>query len=610
MPSERIIRVAILVGTLLILGNELLSSLGALRFWPVFGIWLLILAIGTVAYLGWRGPASETEHRSRFDASEWGFIGTILVLLSLSLVSALISPPNSWDSMVHHLPKQVRWIQQGSLEHFPTHIGLQLYRGPFAAIIQANLQILSGTDLVTQLVSWTAALGCLVLIWSLCVELGVGRKLSLLAALAGLAVPGAFLEASTTKNDLVVAFWGLCAVWVITRGLRCGWITPLEAFLLGSSLGLAALTKSTAYLLLFPLVPTVGLLVIRQGWRRMPAVALLVSLGFVSVNLGHWYRNWAEFGGPLGPPGADRIHFNETMSTGRFLSRVTRESSLHLGLPWARWNRTWEESIRTVHDWIGIDVVDPSTTYPDRPFRILWIPGNEYQAGAPFHFAVFLILPLLGFVFRRRLPRFWWFLTALSWADFLLLCLISRWEPYLNTRLHILIFFLAVPPFVAILKIVAGELESRFSRAATFVPVAFGLLLIMHIFPSVWLSPRSALGAVFRPKSELLFIQGLHLREPYEACAALVRPLSPRVVGLDSRSEWAWEYPLMRLLRRDQMTPRFVSINPSFRVDQPQAVPDVLIVFRETDSYVDHRTGLTFRKIGQAGFLSIFVPDR
>jgi len=610
MPSERITRLSILAGALLIFGNELLSALGALRFWPVACIWIFVIVGLGMACLRGLPPTPPSGVRRSFDASEWGLFGAILLLLSLSFVSALFSPPNSWDSMVHHLPKQVRWIQQGSLAHFPTDIGLQLYRGPFAEIVQTNLQILFGTDLVTQLVSWTAALGCTVLTWGLCIELGVGRRLSLLAALAALAVPGAFLEASTTKNDLVVAFWALCAIWITVRAQRYCRISKLDALLLGASIGLATLTKSTAYLLLLPLVPAVALLLFRQGGRKLPILAVLISLGFVSVNLGYWHRNWAEFGGPLGPPGADRIHFNETMSASRFLSRVTREASLQWGLPWESWNHWWENSIRTIHNQIGVEVVDPSTTYPGRPFRILWLPGNEYQAGAPLHFLIFLALPVLGIVFRRRLPRPWWFLTALSWGEFLLLCLVTRWEPYLNPRLHFLVLFLAIPPFAALLGIIAEQLKGRFLKAPACIPIACGSLLVIQVLPSMWQSPRSALGPVFRPRSELLFIQGNHLREPYEACAAIVRPLAPNVVGLDSRGDWAWEYPLMRLLRSNQMTPKFVSVNPAFAADRPQAAPDVLIVFRDTDFYQDQKTGLKFRKIGQAGFLSIFVPDR
>jgi hypothetical protein len=49
-------------------------------------------------------------------------------------VLALITPPNMYDSMTYHMSRVVHWIQNGSLAHYPTSIGRQLFLPPGAEL--------------------------------------------------------------------------------------------------------------------------------------------------------------------------------------------------------------------------------------------------------------------------------------------------------------------------------------------------------------------------------------------------------------------------------------------------------------------------------------------
>ena len=140
-------------------------------------------------------------------------------------------------------------------------------------------------------------------------------------------------------------------------------------------------------------------------------------------------------------------------------------------------------------------------------------------------------------------------------------------------------------------------------EAALFLTLA--ALLLVQVLPSLISSERSVLGPVFRPRAELLFIQGKHLRPIYEEAATLVRSLRPQVLGIDSRGDWEWEYPLMRLVRRNPLEPGFVSVNPSLVASRPYRTPDVVVVFRPVDSYTDRRIGRSYRAVGHFGFLPV-----
>ena len=115
-------------------------------------------------------------------------------------------------------------------------------------------------------------------------------------------LPAAVLQASSTQNNLVVALWLICFVrflldFRVTKpgnrliiGLGCG-----------AALGLAMLTKGTAYPLAAALVIWFAVLALRyrsQGGMLAASAAIVIAL---SLNVTHWSRNYQTFSSPLGP---------------------------------------------------------------------------------------------------------------------------------------------------------------------------------------------------------------------------------------------------------------------------------------------------------------------
>ena len=84
-------------------------------------------------------------------------------------------------------------------------------------------------------------------------ELGARRSGQLLAAIFVATLPMAILQGSSTNNDHVVSLWIVCFVYFSLKIMRQG-IKPLLLVCLGASLGLAILTKGTAYIYAFSLL--------------------------------------------------------------------------------------------------------------------------------------------------------------------------------------------------------------------------------------------------------------------------------------------------------------------------------------------------------------------
>jgi hypothetical protein len=129
----------------------------------------------------------------------------ISLLLAVTLFTALLYPPNTWDSMTYHMPRVVHWISLQSVDFYPTQITRQNNQLPLAEYAIMQLQLLSGEDRFANLVQWVSYL-CLICLGPLVAkELGLTARQQRISALVVATLPMAILQASSTQNDLVVS---------------------------------------------------------------------------------------------------------------------------------------------------------------------------------------------------------------------------------------------------------------------------------------------------------------------------------------------------------------------------------------------------------------------
>jgi len=577
---------AIVWGVLLTFITELLGLFNALTKEWIALSWTVATLI-TIVFFFFSAKKETRLLLAPLSRSEKALSVGIVFLCLATFLTALFAPPNTWDSMTYHMSRVVHWLQNRSVAHYPTASLRQLELNPWAEFGIAHFQALSGGDRFANLVQWFSMIGSVIGATLVADRLGARQRGQLLAAVLAVSIPMGILQASSTQNDYVVAFWLLCFAW---SGIRLkeeqhmGW-----AIMAGASLGLALLTKGTAYLYALPFAIWFFWAVARSAPGRAALFGLGVLFPCLFLNAGHYYRNYTLFSNPLASDTAG--YSNETIDAKSVLSNVVRNSAIHLSTPFDEVNTSIEQGIGVLHDLLGVDINDERTTWPGTTFGVQRIIRHEDYSGNLLHAVLALIT--LGLLVGRRSVR------SISSAinpyvlcvtgGFLLFCLFLKWQPW-NSRLHLPLFVLGAPAT----GVVLGRLRHQGLALTTA-----GILIVAAVPWALWNisrplapPPKAVIDRFFYGNSlpatiltadriPQYFTNRLSLWRPYLAATNLIKARGARNIGLKLREE-DWEYPLWVLLKGEGgKGPRIENIdvhNRSGNIRLGDFRPDLVVI--------------------------------
>ena len=211
-------------------------------------------------------------------------------------VAALLSAPFPDEDLEHlfwanpnfgyqasgTVPDNKNWLIHTDREHFP-------WRG---AVLTVH---------VTRLASLVFGLATVAASWGLGYEaLGTQRGALLTAALVAFQPQFVFIS-SVVSNDSAAAALCTIALWLTVRAFRRG-VTPRHAVLAGALVGLAALTKTSALLLIPGVGLTLGWVARRErcNWTRLIGMLGLYGIAVLALGGGWYLRNYLSYGDPLG----------------------------------------------------------------------------------------------------------------------------------------------------------------------------------------------------------------------------------------------------------------------------------------------------------------------
>lgn len=560
---ESVAATALLWGIIITAITESLSLMQAINFVSFLVIWLLVDTILVLMVLRLKAKVPKKNahwqfnfHRQTKTSIVW-LIGSIIFIIAVLGLIAIISPPNNWDSMDYHLSRVVHWMQNHSIAHYPTSYTPQLYQSPWSEYAILHFQILSGGDYFANSVQWLSMVGCTIIVSLIAKQLGAELRGQVFSAVVAVTIPMGILQASSTQNDYAVAFWIVClahyTLLVTQAGKKISWA---NCFYIGSSIGLAILTKGTAYFYVFPFLVWLCIAYIKRLRWRVWQPALIIGFVSLLLNIGHYLRNYDLFASVLGEPS---IYRNEILGINVLISNVLRNTSLHLGTPLGFFNGKLNKLIQVIHIFLGLDVADTRTTFSRNFFvpgswSTLGLTGNENSAGNLFHALLFFLTSFV-FVWKNSLRKqryvFAYFVTVIS--TFLLFCYVIKWQAW-NSRLH-LPFFILISPFIGL---VLAEIKKQ--------KLASALLTLLLCSSLTWVffnRYRPIIGSnsiLQTSRTEQYFSNRPYLKNTYIQAVEFLNANKCSNVGLLLGND-PWEYPFWVLAQQNQDTVKFQHIN-------------------------------------------------
>lgn len=544
---------AIFWGVILTFVIELLSMLKILDFSWILTVWMVTLFILFSYYFyipKRRVPILNCINNiKKISLYNQLLLFMIFVIVSSIFIIAIVAPPNNGDSLTYHMSRIMHWQQNRSVFHYPTSNQRQLFLNPWAEFAIMNFQILSSGDHYANLIQWLSMVGSIIGVTLIAKRLGANIKAQIITAVITVTTPMGILQGSSTQNDYVLSFWLICVVNFILQLSQKEKIRSLffYSLIIGCSLGLAILTKGTAYIVSAPFIIWLSLVLIRKYRESFIKIALLMLSVILLLNIGHYFRNINLYGSPLGSTqeGGPSYKFsNDIFTVPAFISNVVRNLCLHLDSPLYKVNLFIERQVIQFHKTMGIGINDSRTTWGGgdinaQKFHIPYLSTNEDVAGNPIH--LFLIVIALVFTFSRSEFRRNKNLIAYALAllfSFLLFCLILRWQ-YWNSRLHLPMFILYTPFVAIILSKVLNKI---------FINLIVAFLTVFSFYWVLFNTSRPVIGdkSIFiTNRIDQYFINDAELLNGYKEAANYIKKSNCSQIGLKLYSA---EYPLWVLL--------------------------------------------------------------
>lgn len=553
-------------GVLLAVMTEALSCFHAITTEGLTAAWLTAFVVLLIVNL--RLPSVslpkfsevlQVDKRSKF------LVSGLLVLAGITLVTALLSSPNNFDSLTYHLGRIIHWIQNRSVGNYPTHILRQLYSAPFSEYTIMHFMLLSGGDRLANLVQWFAMIGSVLAVTQIAKQLGCGRRGALTAAVICMTIPIGILQSSSTQNDYVAAFWMTCFVWASLLPREKPWGS--ESLGMGASLGLAILTKGTAYIFGFPFLVWAFMRDLGSGagaaFRRIIPVLTMV----LALNCGQYVRTMHTFGSPVST-GDDRL-VTETFGIRPIASTMLRNFVMQFATPVGVFNRKLESTVVRICRVLGSDQNDPRTSMVAFSLREFFQLHEDFATN-PLH--TLLIVSTIGIVAvqkRMRRDRILLGYLIAATMSYILFTLLLKWQPF-GSRLLLPVFVLWAPHCAAVLH---KWREGLFVWPVVAIMLVCALPWFFLNASRPLLSPPQDLVARFAPgiklprsvivsdRVEQYYVNKPEFRISQEGAARSLLARNCQVVGLEVGADY-WEYTLwIQLQLLNERVPRLEHLN-------------------------------------------------
>jgi len=441
------------LGAFVLVLTELLSAVHGLKAATAVTAWSLYLLIPLILLTARRcliNLRAEAEGiLNKLQQVPLWMLGVILLLGGIMLLMAVASPPMNFDVQCYHLPRQLFWLMQGSVQPFAATFSYQNSQPVLTEYLGLNLMLLSDGDAWHNLVQWMYFVAACGLVTLMTQSIGGNGRAQALAVIFIALVPVAFFEASNSKNDIAVSFFILMPLFVGLKIWMKEWAPSVPMLLLAAlTAGLALATKGTAIAYLPPIAILIITGCIRRGGGARVLLLTLIPGVLISAlplapvatrNLKSYHSAGGETSGLL----------NASHTPKSILGVVIKDIANQYAFGSNTSIVSLETGVRKLLNTIGVNPDDPETTIAcdqlgGNALRFFYFVGCEDIIPAPVQMTLCLLIPFFLLIPAFRSKSGMVALSSVVFGAFLLFCVIFRWQPW-GGRLLIPFFCMAAP---------------------------------------------------------------------------------------------------------------------------------------------------------------------
>jgi 4-amino-4-deoxy-L-arabinose transferase-like glycosyltransferase len=493
----------------------------------------------------------------------------VFVVLLITITTALIAPPNNWDSMNYHMPRVMHWIQNQSVRQYPINYLHQISFPPGAAYIVMQFQLLAGSDRFANCVQWLALFGSIIGI-SLLTNLLVSKRDQWISALVCISIPMAIMQSMTTQTDLTTAFWLICQTYFVFKNDT---YSKQDLFWISASLGLAILTKPTALIFGLPL----SVFLVLRLFKKLSLTRFVITIGglliaIFSLSLPSYWRNYQTFSTFLGSDAGTRAtEFGFTPFISTLLKNLINIFPISI--------------FRNLVNFIHIHILDfninaPQTSgfshhFMEEPLLQFLAPHEDFVS-SPIHVLLFcfgalaLILKFKQLIFNNKNNNRvvkdkvfnLFILTCTILVSFILFCVLLKWQTFHN-RLLLPIFILSTPVITYYIRnFFHLKVQRLMLILFALTAIFYALTPMRHPMISLPILSKNQIRAqsqsIFQLDRKDIYFSGSRkeLQAPYHAAVDIISQRQCLYIGLDANAYYLdWEYAFWVLLKSNLQQP-------------------------------------------------------
>ena len=551
----------VIIGSLTAVITEGLSLFHLLGHAGIMTCWVVVISVIGIRIS--RGIKSGLSQHIRLPSfriwsrfQKLAFVG-VLIILSATLLCALLGAPNNYDSMTYHNARVMQWLDHGSLENYFTPIDRQIRMPPLASYFRLHLMAMLGNDSLFNSVQWIFFVVCILInslwAWTLAAE----PAALVIAGVFTATLPMAILQSSSTQNDLVVAGYLLSAGFLGTQLLQASTEDKKRKILIlfWTCIGLGFLAKGTSYVYGTVLgVFVTSILLVHPKRPSGKSVVTMTSIGLVIVVLlnGPFLRRNATFNGPnAGAAVVVSTHTWATSPISLSAKRVVSQFARAAGQQYTAFNQTRQtrgflkQGVKSFHEVLHLPINDEEIGRDDhfQAFDANYLTHEDY-AGNPIHFFLAFFLLVLVFLVPRLRKN-----TEVTTFFFCAFCIWAaaaieiKFMAYNSRLLMPPLLFFAAPVAITLTQFISSKRAQTWLVAGLLVS-SLPFLLFNHLKPIFTLNRLGYSSMFNQTRWDNYFRSAGSLQSSIEHVISEIPKECSRTNPVGLIFTWdSWEYP-------------------------------------------------------------------